>query len=552
VYRHALLRDAGYASLARGERSTLHARFADWLAGFPGDSLPTLAEVIARHYAAAIESAPSLSREIDGRAPEDLRATAAGWFERAAEVASRFAAWESARTLAQSSLELTAEGSPLLQGQRLERLAEATANTAGVDEAEEHLRRALDLYRAAGGKDVPEARAGLATVGASLGRLVRAQTRFEEAERLATALLDEIDGPDDAAVARLLLLRSVAVMNAWDDYDRAEIDATRALPLVRAAGDPALELEALQLMAQIGSERGDDTAEAWLAIEELARGSGRWETMAGAIRSRAFAYVDDEPDRALPLVEAAAEVAGAYGLVEAGGWADYMRAEAHMSAGRWEEALAAGLRAIEVGEAHGYHRVVVRSWFTVLPVARAQGREDLIQQAFPRFESRARIGHEADSYYARIVATATHLHFAAFGLEPAFVPNVEARLPCFDMDHGTPSWVAGIETVVGAWVDAGELAAAHQALDRMRARLSRGHATHLARATEALLRARLLLARGEDSGAVAEAERALAATAASAPWWRAKAIRILQQAGAAAEPLVDEAKSIEARLGISY
>jgi predicted ATPase len=35
VYRHALLRDVGYASLARGERSLLHARFADWLAAFP-------------------------------------------------------------------------------------------------------------------------------------------------------------------------------------------------------------------------------------------------------------------------------------------------------------------------------------------------------------------------------------------------------------------------------------------------------------------------------------------------------------------------------------
>src|SRR6185295_16443926 len=40
VYRHALLRDAGYASLARGERSTLHARFADWLATFPDEALP--------------------------------------------------------------------------------------------------------------------------------------------------------------------------------------------------------------------------------------------------------------------------------------------------------------------------------------------------------------------------------------------------------------------------------------------------------------------------------------------------------------------------------
>jgi class 3 adenylate cyclase/tetratricopeptide (TPR) repeat protein len=550
MYRHALLRDAGYASLARGERSTLHARFADWLAAFPGEALPTLAEVIARHYAAAVESAPSLAREIGGRPPADMRATAAEWFERAAEVASRFAAWESARELAQRSLELTDDERTLLQGRRLERLAEATANTAGVDATEQLLRQALDVYRTAGGKDVAEARAGLASAGASLGRVVRAQTRFGEAERLASALLDEIGGPDDAAVARLLLLRSAAVLNAWDDYERAEIDAARALPLVRAAGDATLELEALQLTAQIASERGDDTADAWVAIEDLARSSGRWETVAAAIRMRAFQHIDDEPDRALQLVDIAADVAGVHGLVEADGWADYMRAEAHMSAGRWQEAVEAGLRAIELGEAHGYHRVVVRSWFVLLPIARVQGRDDLNRRAFPRFEERARVGHEADSYYARIVATATHLHLAAFGLEPSFVPDVEERLPCFDLDHGTPSWLAGIETVVGAWLDEGELDAAQQALDRMRARLTRGRATHLAQATEALLRARLLLARGEDAGAVTEAKRVLAETAASAPWWRARAIRILQQAGAADEPLVDEAKAIEARLEI--
>ena len=72
VYRHALLRDAGYASLARAERSSLHARFADWLATFPDQTLPTLAEVIARHYAAAVESSPTLIREIEGRTPAQL------------------------------------------------------------------------------------------------------------------------------------------------------------------------------------------------------------------------------------------------------------------------------------------------------------------------------------------------------------------------------------------------------------------------------------------------------------------------------------------------
>jgi tetratricopeptide (TPR) repeat protein len=265
---------------------------------------------------------------------------------------------------------------------------------------------------------------------------------------------------------------------------------------------------------------------------------------------RAWDFLDDEPDRALPLVSESGEIATAHGLVEAGGWADYMRAEAHMSAGRWAEAIEAGLRAVELGEERGYHRVVVRSWFALLPIARAQGREDLIRKAFPRFEERARLRHEADSYYARIVATATHLHFAAVGLEPGFVPDIPDRLHCFEMDHGGPSWLAGIETVVESWLDAGELRGVEQALDRMRMRLEAAPSTALARAAEAILRARLLLAQDRFEQAVTAAEHALAETDGRAPWWRAKAIRILERAGMAGGPLVDEATSIETSLGI--
>ena len=84
----------------------------------------------------------------------------------------------------------------------------------------------------------------------------------------------------------------------------------------------------------------------------------------------------------------------------------------------------------------------------------------------------------------------------------------------------------------------------------MRARLVSEHSTALGRATEALLRARLLLARGENGDAARAAERALEELGKNAPWLRAKAIRALQQAGAASEELHEEAQTIEASLGI--
>jgi TATA-binding protein-associated factor Taf7 len=65
---------------------------------------------------------------------------------------------------------------------------------------------------------------------------------------------------------------------------------------------------------------------------------------------------------------------------------------------------------------------------------------------------------------------------------------------------------------------------------------------------EALLRARLLLGRDDADSAAAQANRALAMI--RAPWWRLKAIRVLGQAEAASADLLEEARTIEAQLGI--
>ena len=100
------------------------------------------------------------------------------------------------------------------------------------------------------------------------------------------------------------------------------------------------------------------------------------------------------------------------------------------------------------------------------------------------------------------------------------------------------------------WLESGDHDSVAEALDRMHARLVSERSTALARATEALLRARLLLARGENDDAAAAAERALGELGDRAPWWRAKTIRVLERAGTASPDLLEEARTIETRLGI--
>jgi class 3 adenylate cyclase len=526
VYRHALLRDAGYASLARAERARLHVRLADWLASLDSGAL---AEVIARHYAAALDSAPQLMRELEGRTVEDVRNAAAAWFERATGGAIAVAAWETAAILAARSLELTGDDAHA-RARRLQALGEATASAVGVDQALPHLHEALSGFRGLG------AREEIGAAGWVIGQLLRAQTLFERAERLADELLAELGEPDDAAVARLLVLRSVAALNARDDFTGAHADATRALAIARAVADGDLELEATQLLAQIQDERGGGNPGVWDALARIGRERGRFDVVAAALRNRAAFDWDDNPRASLPVIDEAAEVARVYGLVEATGWAGYSRTEAHLSSGDWDSALTAGLDAVDFAEARNLYRVVVRSWFTVRPIAVARGRSDLLERAFDRFA--ARRGVEPDSPYARIVTTAMHLSFADAGLEPPFVPGVAERLQSFELDQATPSWLAGVETIIDAWLAAGDLDGAEAALERMRASVTLRSSTKLAIATESLLRARLLMRRGRDEEAQHAARAALVT---EAPWWRAKVYRLL------GDPKADE---IERELGI--
>ena len=260
AYRHALLRDAGYASLARAERAQLHLRLADWLASLDERVRSSLAEVIARHYAAALSSLPALVHELDGRSLDAITDAAADWFERASSIAAGFAAWHSAMGLAARAVELTGDGRPVDRGRRLHAQATATMNAVGADAAIELARQAVAELRRGLSDDPAAARAGLATAGWSLGTFYRAQTLFNAAENVANELLETIGGPEDAAVARLLTLRALAARAARDEFEGAMADATHALELARAHDDAATELEALRTIAIVDHEEGTATA----------------------------------------------------------------------------------------------------------------------------------------------------------------------------------------------------------------------------------------------------------------------------------------------------
>ena len=539
-FRHALLRDTAYAGLSRADRSSLHHQLADWLAARPEDVVPSISEAVARHFAAALDNAPALATSVGGRSRDEVRLEAAAWFERASVVAGGVAAWESAWALAERALELTPADEQLARARRLEQLARASEPTIGVTSAEESLREALAIYREHGDRE------GIASAAYSIGRLLRAQTQFEVAVELANEVLGEIGEAEDAATTVLLLLRGLAKLNSWDDFEQAARDYDLALALARRIGDPELELHALELTNALRSERGDVVD--WDEVAEAARAAGRWSSVGDALINHALELTDDEPERAAPLVAEARAISEARGHVESLAWCDYVLVEAGVCSGDWDDALAAGLRALELAEERGFSRVAHRTWFALLPVASARGRDDLLRRAHPFFEA-GRATAPA-SLFGRAMAAAVWLRFADLGLEPAFVPDVEETMPSFGLLPASPSWLAAAEEIVDAWLAAGLDDAVGQALDQMRAKLAASSPRRLGPAVEALLRGRLALQRGDPGEAATQARHSLEVLGAGAPWWRLKAIRLLEAAGEADAGLVAVADELAAQLGI--
>ena len=553
-YRHVLLRDAGYASLSRAERARLHARLASWYEHVAGDRVGDVAEQIAGHYGAAIDSTSRLQPVVDdGLDLATARERAWSWYERAARRALAAAAHETGRRLLAEALR-HATGAPVPVEARLQLLlGETTAYTSDMDEGAALVTAALDGFRAAhadGYHDDAELRAGYGAAAAALGRIWEQQLRFADAGQLADETLAAIGPPDDETVARLLAIRGWVRSTLTEEHVALD-DLDRALAIARTAGNRQLELEMLDARAAVLGELGLLEEMDWAAVEELARELNDGSRSVRAMRARAGFLLDDEHDRVWPIANEAEEIARRLGRQEDLAWIDYLRAEAGLVSGDWDSALVAGLRGVELGERNSYHRAVVRTWHALLPIADARGERAIIDRAFAWYTAMASVF--PDSPYGRIVGTAAHLVFMSAGLEPYEVPAVEPRLPSFNNASGGPSWMTSVERVLNSWLDAGELGGAADAVDRLeRAVVAEPTISAFGRGSVLLLRARLLTAQNESLAVVSQAAREALAQfrQAAAPWWIARTLRVLAGVGDASTAEEEELTQISRSLGL--
>ena len=281
-FRHVLIRDVAYGGLGKGERARLHRAFAAWL---QTRSTEELIEAQAYH----LERAASLSAELDGLIPAELRAEAAEALERAGCRALDREAKRTARRLLLRAIELEPSLDRQLQAARAAwRLWELPAASVEMEDVRSRA-------KASGERTVE----GLALT--QLAEIVlNRNADVEEARTLGLEALELLaDAPGDARSEALTLLSSVGWWQG--DLESVERYTGEALEIAREAGRADLESLALS-----------EVAAAHLARLQL---------------TRADAVLDD-----------AAALAVSSGSLSAAAWAARVRGSVNLRRGLFDEA----------------------------------------------------------------------------------------------------------------------------------------------------------------------------------------------------------------------
>jgi class 3 adenylate cyclase len=256
AFRHILIRDVAYSTLARSERIRLHTAVAVWLEQFAVGRVDEFVGLIAYHYREAAllarQSAVSLTR------PPDT-ARALYFLERAGEIASRTGAFVEAGAMLRSAIECA----PAADHRRLQ---EALGDGLIIgDDALAAYRQALDSWRA---DPVPDALVGARLMRKMLVLLMRWKGSITERPTPETlrGLLSEMRQLAEQAGDEYELWRARVVELFWSfwDEDRSpeQAPAQMAVGLEAAAyfealSDWAAFNEALDAYQGRASDYGD-------------------------------------------------------------------------------------------------------------------------------------------------------------------------------------------------------------------------------------------------------------------------------------------------------
>jgi class 3 adenylate cyclase/tetratricopeptide (TPR) repeat protein len=328
AFWHILTRDVAYNQLPRAERAARHVAAAAWIESQAPERVEDLADVLACHYATALELA-----------------RAAGQADQVAtleEPARRFLALAGERALgldttaALTNLERALALTPPSHPERpdaLARFAEAAYHAGRTGEAQQALEEAIPSLQQRG--DVPAQAHAMHTL--SIVLFTRGDPRWADLPSEALALLEPLP-PGSALIEALTEVARVEALQG--SPDAAISVAERALAL---ADQLALDRppRALGYRGSSRADLGDP-----LGIEDmceairLATDAGQGREVALLHNNLGFArWALLGPQAAIAELDTGIAYAHARGLTEATAWATVSRLEPVFDAGRLDEAL---------------------------------------------------------------------------------------------------------------------------------------------------------------------------------------------------------------------
>ncbi len=225
AFWHVLARDVAYSQLPRASRANRHVAAAAWIESKAPERVEDLADVLAFHYASALELARAAG---ESEQVEELEAPALRFLSLAGE---RALGLDTAAALAsfERALALTPPGNPE-RAAALARFGEAAQHAGRFVEAKEALEEAITSFQAAG--DLRGAAKAMGTLSSPLARL--ADPRGWDLPAEALALLEPLRPGPEHVIA--LTEAAVAVVQGRNEIGLGY--AEQALALAEQLGLP--------------------------------------------------------------------------------------------------------------------------------------------------------------------------------------------------------------------------------------------------------------------------------------------------------------------------
>jgi len=365
-FAHAVVRDALVAQLGRAERVAIHRRVAGAMLALSDAARAPYIEDLARHaYEASLVDGPSVAigpivRAGDAALEQRAYRHAAGWYERALELADRAGVGPDERftLLASMGDAQRRAGDPAFRSSILHAAELARAGGDGAGLARAALIGSRGFYRqtavadhdwialleeavAAAGDAPPATRALLlASLASELVWDDPGERRFGLSDRAVELARS---AADPGVLAQVLVLRLTTV---WSParLDDCWATAEEAIAVTGAVGDRALRCHALRFSAGVALERGDRTtalersALAEALTDEAAQPDLHWHL---SLARASWALIDGDLERAGAEARHARAVGEAIGEPEALAFSSALDFEIRRVQGRLAKVMAA-------------------------------------------------------------------------------------------------------------------------------------------------------------------------------------------------------------------